>query len=288
MRFLKLPAFICALFIYASCSKNSDTLNLTPSLYFLNGDTTSFDNNLLLFSSSDTIKFNVVVSTTYLVSKDANVTVAVNDAARTSYNSTYGTNYQAMPSGAYSFPATFTASDSSVYDTIPVTIFKHALNAGARYMLPISIVSADGIAINVAESVIYLHTESNELSGVYTATGTRISYNGDAADGSINSTDSFSIAKNLIPVDPIRSELDYGDLGSNGWKYSLSFFTDIPGAPPQFTVSANLVILSSIQSASFKILNASYDSATKNIYIKSSYKNTSGNERIVEESLKLQ
>ena len=288
MRFLKLTSFIYALFIYASCSKNSDPVSFTPSLYFLSGGISSFDNNLLLFSSSDTIRFNAIISTTFLLSKNVYITVGVDDAARSNYNSSYGTNYQSMPSDAYSFPATFTASDSSVYDTIQVTIFKHALNAQERYMLPINIVNPGGINVNLTESVIYLHIENNELSGIYTATGTRISYNGDAADSSVNSTDSFTIAKSLVPVDSSKSELDYADLGSNGWKYSLSFFTDIPGAPPQFTVGANPVILSSIQSASFKILKASYDSITKNIYIKSSYKNTSGNERIVEESLKLQ
>jgi hypothetical protein len=38
---------------------------------------------------------------------------------------------------------------------------------------------------------------------------------------------------------------------------------------------------------SFHIIAASFDPSTKNIYIRSSYKNSSGNERIVEESLTL-
>jgi len=112
-------------------------------------------------------------------------------------------------------------------------------------------------------------------------------YNGDASDNNISSIDTLTVTKGLIPDGSNKSELDYADLGSNGWKYKLSFSSDIPGNPPEFTIGANDVILSSVQSASFKILNSVYNSTTKAIYIKSSYKNTSGNERIIEETLTL-
>ena len=286
MRFLRLPTVLCLLLIYASCSKNSDPIQLTPSFYFINGDTTSFNQNLLLFSSYDTLTYNVIISSTYLLSKDVTVTVAVDDAAISSYNSAHGTSYVAMPSSAYNFSTTVAATTTSVYDTIPVTIHKNALELNKDYLLAINIVNGGGFDINLSSSVIYLHTTSAKLSGMYNAQGTKILYTGDAADSNMNSTDSFSIVKNLIPVDSLKSLLDYADLGSNGWKYSLSF-SDV-GGTPSFTVGVNDVILNSIQSGSFKVLSSSYNSVTKDIYIKTSYKNTSGNERIVEESLKLQ
>lgn len=287
MRFLKLSAIVFVLCICFSCKKNPASIQLTPGFYFLSGDTTAaaFNNNLILFSSSDTIKFNVIASSTYLLSNNVDITVAVNDDARSLYNSTHNTNYQPMPSAAYSFPATITATTSSIYDTIPVTIYKHALDVNEDYLLPINIVSAGGIAINLNSSVIYPHTISNKLSGIFNAAGTKTMYNGNAADSIINSIDTFSLTKNLVPADSTRSLLDYADLGSNGWKYYLSFFSGT-GAPA-FTVEANEVILKSVQPGSFKILSSLYDSTTKNIHIKSSYKNTSGNERIVEESLML-
>jgi hypothetical protein len=275
--------------IYSSCKKDS-AVDLTPSFYFVNGDTTAstFNNNLVLFGSSDSAVIKVYLSSTYLVSENVDVTVAADADAVTAYNASHGTNFQPMPSSAYSFPTTVTATTNSIYDTITVTIFKHALSAGTDYMLPINVINAGGVDITLGPSVIYLHTISNKLSGIYTSTIIKTMYNGDASDNNVSSIDTFTITKGLIPVSSGRSELDYADLGSNGWKYILFFFTDIPGDPPTFTVSVNDVIASSVQSGSFKILSSSYDPITNDIYIKSSYKNTSGNERIIGESLKLQ
>lgn len=288
MRFLKLTVICCLVLIYSSCKKDS-TVDLTPSFYFINGDSTAaaFNNNLVLFGSSDSAVVNVYLSSTYLLSKNVDVTVSAYTDAVTSYNATHGTNFQPMPSSAYSFPATVSATTTSIYDTIPLIIFKHALNAGTDYMLPINITNAGGVDITAGSSVIYLHTISNKLSGIYNATGTKTMYNGDAADSSVNSIDTFNITKSLVPVDSTQSELDYADLGSNGWKYILSFFTALPGEPPLFTVSQNSVIMNSVQSGSFQILNSSYNPLSNDIYIKSSYKNTSGNERIIEEHLTL-
>jgi len=289
MRFLRLTVICCLVLIYSSCKKDS-AVNLTPSFYFVNGDTTAstFNNNLVLFGSSDSAVVNVYLSSTYLLSKNVDVTVAADADAVTAYNASHGTNFQPMPSSAYSFPATVSATINSIYDTIPVIIFKHALNAGTNYMLPINITNAGGVDITLGPSIIYLHTISNKLSGIYTSTIIKTMYNGDASDNNISSIDTLTVTKGLIPDGSNKSELDYADLGSNGWKYILSFFTDVPGGPPIFTVGINDVITSSVQSGSFKILSSSYDPITNDIYIKSSYKNTSGNERIIEESLTLQ
>lgn len=289
MRFLRLPVIICVVFIYSACKKDSGSVALTPSFYFLNGDTTAsaFNNNLILFTSSDTVLVNVIMSSTYLLPENGIVTVGVDNDAIASYNTNHGTNYQAMPANAYSFSASVATTVNSIYDTIPVTIYKHALNLTQNYMLPIKIISTSGIDITLDVSEIYLHTINSELAGIYNSTGVKIMYNGDAADSSVNSIDSFALTKSLIPVDSTASEIDYADLGGNGWKYNLSFFSDVPGTPPQFTVGVNEVIFNSVQSGSFKVLSSSYDSTTKNIYIKSSYKNTSGNERIIDERLTL-
>src|SRR5690348_6027587 len=116
MRFLRLPVIICFLFIYSACKKNSTSVDLTPSFYFLNGDTTvsAFNNNLILFSSSDTIVVNVILSSTYLLSASGNVTVGVDADAITSYNANHGTNYQAMPANAYNFPTTVATTITSI------------------------------------------------------------------------------------------------------------------------------------------------------------------------------
>lgn len=285
MRFLRLPLIACLIFIYASCKKDTAD-DLIPSFYFLNGGTSSFNNSLILFNSSDTINFNLIVSSTYLLSGNTNVTLGIVDDSLTTYNSENSTSYELMPANAYNFQTQYTANDSLIYDTVEVTIYKHALDLSKSYMLPIGIIDAGGIGITTGASVIYLHTTNSVLSGIYNSTGIKTSYNGDAAGGSVNSIDTFSLTKSLIPVTETESDIDYADLGSNGWKYRLYYY--ISNGTPVFTINPNSVIIESVQSNSFQILSSSYDPETHEIDIKSSYKNTSGNERIVEESLKLQ
>ena len=113
--------------------------------------------------------------------------------------------------------------------------------------------------------------------------GTKTLYNGDAAGGSVDTSISFSLVKSLIPITVSTSEIDYADLGANGWKYILG----ISQENGLFFVDANDVLKNSVQIGSFKILNQTFDTTTKAVHIKSSYKNLSGNERIVEESLTL-
>ena len=153
-------------------------------------------------------------------------------------------------------------------------------------MLPIKIVSltVNEYKIDSASSVIYLNTNANKLAGLYNTDGKRILYVGNASDNVISETDTFKIAKSVIPVTADTAQLDYADLGANGWKYILSYGVSGNG----FTVSPNDIILSSVQPGTFQILDADLDPVTKNMHLKTSYKNLSGNERIVEESLTLQ
>lgn len=286
MRFFISLILICSVTtVFFSCKKDSNTpVVATPSFYFLNGGVTNLDKTALLFSSSDTLRYNIVISSTYHVSSNTLVTVAAADQSRIDYNTSFGTDYQQMPSSAYSFQDTITANPSSITDTITVTIYKHALPRDLSYMLPIQIISAGNNDISPGSSVIYLNTFNTLLPGIYSATGTKIMYNGDAADSNINSTDSFALIKSLVPTNNLVGQLDYADLGANGWKYILGFSTE----DSTFFAAPNNIILNSVQSGSFRVLASSLDSTTKNIYIKTSYKNSAGNERIVEESLTLQ
>lgn len=278
---------VCLIIMYASCKKDS-SVTFTPSLYFLNGDTSN--KSLILFPAEDSVIINVVVSSTYLLSKSAHIQIGVDDDARNAYNSYHNTSYESMPANAYSFKDTSTIYTASIFDTVTVTIYKSQLDLSKAYMLPISIVNSDGVAVTAGASTIYMHTVTNKLSGLYTAKGVKISYNGDASDSSVSSIDSFSIAKSLVPEDTVHSLLDYADLGSNGWQYVLSFSSDLdnPNSPPVFTVGTNSVLQSSIEAGSFSILSSSYDDTSKAIHIKSTYKNTSGNQRIIDETLTLQ
>jgi Domain of unknown function (DUF1735) len=284
MRFLKpLFAIFALLTVFSACKKDSANVDFTPSFYFLSGDTTYFDDNLILFNSSDTITYDIIISSSYLLSKEVTVTIGTADNYRTFYNTSKGTDYKAMPSAAYSFQTVITAGINSVYDTIPVKINKKFLSSD-DYMLPINITSVSSYTIDSAASVIYLHTSGNKLAGIYASTGEKIMYIGDSADNNINSTDTFTLFKNLIPLGADSSQLDYADLGGNGWEYIVGFSHE----DGSFFAKANDIILNSVQKDSFKVITATYNASTSAIYIKSSYKNSSGDQRIVEESLTLQ
>jgi hypothetical protein len=283
MRLFKL--FIC-LSIFAtlfSCKKDT-TYDTTPNFYFFYGGTANFDKGLILFNSEDTVTYNLVISSTFLQSKGTTVTLEVDDSYRQSYNSANGTNYEVMPVQGYTFQSTFTTDTTYIYDTIPITFNKQFL-LGASYLLPIRIASVtNNYKIDTSSNVIYLHTQDAVLSGQYTSTGSRTLYSGDYSNNIIQSTNPFTINKNLVPGAEGKSILDYADLGPNGWQYLLSISPD----DNSLIVEANTVMLSAIQAGSFQVLSSSFDPATKNIYIKTRYKNVSGDDRIVEESLTLQ
>lgn len=284
MRLLKLFVVLYLLAAF-SCKKDSDSVDLTPKFYFINGgsSTTAFARNLVLFSSSDTDTINIVVSSTYLLPKAATVTIAAADEYRTDYNAANGTDYKEMPEGAYSFETSFTSGgNNTVYDTIPVKIQKNLLS-GDNYLLPIKIMSADGNKIDSATSIIYLHTINNALSGLYISELTKKLYTGAAGGDPVQTVDT-AIGKSLIPLNQDSSLLDYADLGSNGWRYILGY--DITA--DTLIVKPNNIIESSIQPGSFKVIKKEYNPPSTDIYIKTSYKNLSGDERIVEETLTLQ
>jgi Domain of unknown function (DUF1735) len=284
MRFLKpLFAIFAFLIIFSACKKDSNKDNFTPSFYFLSGGAAYFDDNLILFSAADTVTYNIIISSTYLLSKEVTVTIGAADNYRTSYNASYGTDYKAMPSSAFSFQTVNTSAINTYYDTIPVKINKKFLSSD-DYMLPINITSVSSYGIDSSLSVIYLHTSGNKLAGVYASTGEKIMYVGDSADNNISSTDTFTLSKNLIPLGADSSQLDYADLGGNGWEYIIGFsHTD-----GSFFAVPNDIITASVQKDSFKVITATFNSSTNAIYIKSSYKNSNGDQRIVEESLTLQ
>ncbi|HEX5152037.1 MAG TPA: DUF1735 domain-containing protein [Parafilimonas sp.] len=283
MRFFKFYILIAFLTAFFSCKKDSDSVTITPNFYIINGNVADSAKTLILFASSDTAIYNVVISSTYYLSSKALVTLGVSDEARVAYNSRFNKNYELMPAGSYSFKDTTTFTTSFVIDTIPVSIYRHALSADKEYMLPIKILDASGNKIDTANSIIYLHTVSNPFAGIYNSSGTKTLYNGNASDSSVDTTINFSLVKSLIPAGIATSEIDYADLGANGWKYILK----ISPETGLFSVEANTVILNSVQPDSFEVLSSTFDPVTKVVYIKTSYKNLSGNERIVEESLTL-
>jgi hypothetical protein len=269
--------------VFYNCKKDEPQYDTTPRFYFINGGTSGFDQNLILFASEDIDTTNLIISSSFIKSKETIVAIAADDNYRTKYNADNGTSYQAMPTAAYSFNNSVISGTSSIYDTVPVAIKKQLLN-GESYLLPIRITSVtNNYKIDTSLSVIYLHVQSNALAGKYISTGTRVLYTGDSSANDTSSMETFTLNKDLVPLSADSSQMDYANLGVNGWKYILGFLAD-----GSLSVLPNDVITKAVLPDSFSITEASFDEITRNIYIKSRYKNLNGDERIVEESLTLQ
>lgn len=282
MRFLRPFTAIAALIVLAaSCKKDSNTVDTTPIFYFVNGGISGFDQNLILFQSEDTLTHNMIISSSYLLPKETIIKLAIEDSARINYNLINSKNYQLMPSTAYSFATSITAAAGSYYDTIPLKLNKQFLSS-ADYMLPIIITSVSQYKLDTSTRLLYIHTSGNTMAGLYTSSIFKTSYIGDSANNNVSDTASFFITKAMTPTSSSQALLDYAELGANGWKYQLSYANGI------FSIEANDVIKNSVQPNSFEIIKATFDPVTKDMYIKSSYKNLSGNQRIVTESLTLQ
>ncbi|MBS1662199.1 MAG: DUF1735 domain-containing protein [Bacteroidetes bacterium] len=118
-------------------------------------------------SGSDDNFFTVNIASPYPPTKDVPVTLAINDAARTAYNaaSSDGYIYDALPTAAYSFPAT-TGTVRAGYrlDTFNLSFFHDKMDPTKDYMLPISITQAPGTTISGNMSTIYFHIIGNLLA----------------------------------------------------------------------------------------------------------------------------
>lgn len=279
--FLCIAAFI---FIFSACKKGSTPINLSPNFYFYNGGTASFSNSLLLFPTSDTLTVNVVVLSTYSVKKNVTVSLGVTDSSITNYNNAYGSNYQLMPESAYHVSSTqFTMETGALYDTLTVSFYKQNIPKSGNFMVPLTILKAGDEKITADLSTIYFHVIGNCLSGLYKVSGTRANYSGAVSDNVVVSVTDLSEfeAKRVVPIDQTTGKVDYADLINLGWNYLLTY--DCNGG--DLSVEGNATIYAQVASGSFKILAASYDTVLKVIYIKSTYTNTNGDGRVVEETL---
>ena len=110
--------------------------------------------------------FTVNIASQYPPTKDIPVTVAVNDAARTAYNaSTPDYTYGALPTNAYSFPATTGTVHAGLrLDTFNITFMHGNMDPTKDYMLPISLTAAPGTTISGNLNTVYFHIVGNLLA----------------------------------------------------------------------------------------------------------------------------
>jgi hypothetical protein len=100
------------------------------------------------------------------------VTMQVNSAAVTAYNSANSTNYTQLPAADYSIPnlnVTIPAGQNVGYLT--VLINTSLVDPAGQFLLPITIASANGVAISTSNTLLYNVQAKNQYDGNYVSTG---------------------------------------------------------------------------------------------------------------------
>ena len=93
------------------------------------------------------------------LNKNLTITMEVNDALRSAYNSANQDQYDALPDSAFTFPVNSgTIAAGQRLDTLMVYFFPSKIDTTKNYMLPVSIKDAEGETISGNFGSIYFHT----------------------------------------------------------------------------------------------------------------------------------
>ncbi|HEY0433081.1 MAG TPA: DUF1735 domain-containing protein, partial [Chitinophagaceae bacterium] len=91
----------------------------------------------------------VNVASEYPLNSDTKITLAIDDALRTSFNSGGGVQYDPLPDSTFTFPETSgTIKAGSRLDTLYLTVYPDKVDPTVNYMLPIKIADASGETIS--------------------------------------------------------------------------------------------------------------------------------------------
>jgi len=123
-----------------------------------------FSSAELNFQSTEEIDSAIIVlniASPKPLSKDLTITMEVNDALRSAYNSANQDQYDAFPDSTFSFPVTSgTIAAGQRLDTLQVYFYPSKIDTTKNYMLPVSIKDAQGETISGNFGSIYFHTNA--------------------------------------------------------------------------------------------------------------------------------
>lgn len=309
--YLSAACLTIAIFALNACVKDrnpgaTDFSNLAPTVAIVEGGLAKFSSQTLLFPASDvsdTISFRVNYAATTVAPRDITITLAYDAAALASYNASdpSNPNYIKFPDSIYkAFPTkVLIKKGQSFSDPVKLVVFPSKIDPSINYMLPISIVDAEGIVIASNFKTIYYHLIGNPLAGAYDVVGFRYNYTGGVTySGPASSTDAnippFVSKTNLAgvkvaaPIDATTVTLSFSNLGfGSGFEYGylitgMANFANIsvdynPAFTSKNTIKGSYLMSytrpSSTQKAMFHIVTHYNNNATG-----------TGNDRIIDES----
>ncbi|HZK63300.1 MAG TPA: DUF1735 domain-containing protein [Puia sp.] len=157
---------VCVLSLF-SCLKDKpavdfSTVGVIIEILPVNGGgLENFDAAELDFDNTEAIDSAAIVlniASPKPLNKPLTITMEVDDALRTAYNSNGGDQYDALPDSVYSFPVSSgTIAASQRLDTLHVVFYPSKIDVSKNYMLPVSIKDAQGETISGNFGAIYFH-----------------------------------------------------------------------------------------------------------------------------------
>ncbi len=283
----KLSIFISLIILFAGCLKdepNVDFSQIFPTVEIINGGLEYFTSYSLDFGDSVSVQtFTINVASVNPLDRNISVSVDLDTNLVASYNAQSEVQYEVMPDSLYSFtPQTVTIAAGTRQAAINITFYPIKADRSVNYLLPVSITDADGITISSNFKTVYYHTIGNCIAGTYDVTGQRTAYIGPVSDSIVGAIYPLPTPKTFLPLDPSTVEADYADLGTSGWKYVITVDCNKDSITE---VSPNDVMSAGITPGSFKIYAPpTYDAVNGVIHIISGYTNTTGNDRIIDET----
>ncbi len=277
----------------SSCVKSrggneTDFSNLQDFVVFQNGGIVNFTaaNVAVGAAAPDTVTVSAIIT---LASKNVattpvTVTVGLDDAQRTSYNATNGTNYQPFPSTIYKIVnPTVTIPAGQNYAQVAVQVYARKVDPAISYLLPLTITDASGKGLSGNLNTIYYHIIGNPLAGAYTTVGTRYNYGGSIGyscgspiPGGTVSTATSPSPKTASPVDSKTIAIDYANLGGSGYQYQIKID---PANPNNAIVTSNATLAGAL---TVNYCVHTYDPALKQFHILSWYNNGTA-DRVIDE-----
>ena len=309
--YLSAACLTLAIFGLNACVKDrnpgaTDFSNLAPTVSIVEGGLAKFSSQSLVFpgtDDSDTYAFRVNYAATTVAPRDITITLAYDAAALTAYNADPANQfYNKFPDSIYQQLQTkvIIKKGQSYSNAINLVIFPSKIDPSKNYMLPVSIVDAEGIVIASNFRTIYFHLIGNPLAGPYKTVGKRYNYTGQVswagpsdpyptpfADGTTAAYNSIVIA---APVNSLTVKLINGNV------------PDPAGGSAFYYITANDATFSSIsydQGPTFEagysnikryILNYSFIGAgiaaspKPTFHLITKYTNGGGNDRIVDQT----
>lgn len=258
---LTIPAFL--MIFLSGCLKEHDgfvDLSKTSDFVILTGaglGNFKASNILVNTSSTDTVTRTITVDLASATNNNGAVTVTlgIDAAAITAYNSANSTNFQSFPTDAYKLISNqITVPAGGHYATTTLEIYQNKLDPTTSYMLPVSITDGGGKNLSSNQNTIYYNVIGNPLAGSYTWDWFRFQA-GDTTSTAPHSSSFTGDVASPIPSGPTSLIFPdpYLETFADPAAGILLSFTDNGGVLSDFAVSFDQTTLDGLSTGGFTI-----------------------------------